>query len=101
MTSHFSLLFMVGFGLHASVFVNQTYVDPCFRGAFVKNRGDVRAAAMISLIIEWLLHIAVVSFSAMVLFLTEYGKASGGAAECMGEHQLGPEKQWLTILAIA
>ena len=77
---------MVGFGLHASVFINQTYVDPCFRGAFVKNREDVRTAAMISIIVEWLLHSAVLSFSGVILFLTHLGKASDEVAECMGEH---------------
>ena len=84
------MLFMIGFGLHACVFINQTYVDPCFRGAFVKNRDDVRTMAMISLIIEWLLHIAVLSFSILMFDLTEYGKATEtttvGVAECMGEH---------------
>lgn len=47
--------------------------------------------AMISLIIEWLLHIAVLSFSILMFDLTEYGKATdtttvGVVAVCMGEH---------------
>ena len=58
--------------------------------------------AMISLFIEWILHLAVLIFSLMILLLTEFGKSdTGGEPECMGEHQLGPEKQWLSILAIS
>ena len=78
-------------------------MDPYFRGALTKKIGDTRIMYFICTFIEWLLHLFVLMFTAVVLLLTEFGKydSKNGVQECMGNFELGPERQWLTNLAIS
>ena len=102
-TRHYEAMFIGGFALHSVVFLDQTFVDPYFRGALTKKIGDTRIMYFICTFIEWLLHLFVLMFTAVVLLLTEFGKydSKNGVQECMGNFELGPERQWLTNLAIS
>ena len=77
-------MFTIGFSLHATVFANQTYVDPYLRGAFVKQQEhkeygkDNSVTLQVSHILEWVLHSAVVGHSCVVFFLTWYRRADEG-----------------------
>ena len=99
-------MFIGGFALHSLVFLDQTFVDPFFRGVFQKNessRGtDARKMQIVGTFIEWLLHLAVITFTTGILFLTMHDDSnSTSIGECMGVYQLGPERKWLINLAIA
>jgi len=76
-------------------------VDPFFRGALVREQDDTRVTSIFFTLIEWVLHASVIAHSVVIFLLTQNGNPNdlNGIAECMTPEQLGPEVNWLTILA--
>ena len=73
-TTQYETMFIIGFIMNSMVFVDQTFVDPYFRGSLIKNNRDTRMMQIVCTFIEWLLHLAVIMFTTVVLLLTEFGK---------------------------
>ena len=77
-TQRVKILFQIGFVVHASVFLNQTYLEPFFRGACGKNSTDGKVMAQVSQTIEWILHATVLIHSIIVFVGIGFEKPGEG-----------------------